>query len=108
MHRFWFSSILLVLLVSVAAQANEVCDAVNKIVTSGLDPKRPFAAVAAFQLPNADCETNIDGKYYSCGWVSENYDTMKELREEQDRLRMEWVRARDDWTGTFSFKRPAG
>ena len=96
MRRFCFFPILFVLAISTSAQAIEVCDAVNKIVKSGLDPKRPFAAIAALQLPGAECETSVEDNEYWCGWLSDGYDNMKDLEDEHKRLLSRWVRARGD------------
>ena len=96
MRRICFFLIFFVLAISTSAQAIEVCDAINKIVKSGLDPKRPFAAIAALQLPGAECETNIEDRNYWCGWTSDGYDIMHELEGEHERLLSQWVRARGD------------
>ena len=96
MRRICIFPILLLLAISTSAQAIEVCEAVNKIVRSGLDPKRPFAAIAAMQLPGAECETSIENKEYWCGWLADGYGIMQELEEEHDRLLSRWARARSD------------
>ena len=82
MLRLSLSSIVVTVMLLGFAGASEVCDAVNKIVASGLDAKRPFAAVAALQLPNAECVTDIEERYYSCAWKMPDYENLRMLREE--------------------------
>ena len=81
MFRLRLSSIVVTVMISVSAGANEVCDAVNRIVASGLDAKRPFAAVAALQLPNADCVTDIEERNYYCAWAFPDLENLRMLRK---------------------------
>ena len=87
MLRHSLIAIFAIALLAGSARGNEVCDAVNKIVASGLDAKRPFAAVAALQLPNAHCYADVEERYYSCAWKFPDYESLGALREEYlDRL----------------------
>ena len=86
----------------VAAQT--VCDTVNRIIASGLEPNRPFAAVDALILPNAvRCGVEIDGDegYYQCSWgispeiekeVEEIEDEIRDLGREKRRVNLDWAR----------------
>ena len=84
--------------------AQPVCDTVNRILASGLEQNRPFAAVDALILPNAvRCGVEIDGDegYYECSWgisseimdeVEEIEDEIWDLGREKHRVMVDWAR----------------
>ena len=82
--------------------AQPVCDTVNRIIASGLEPNRPFAAVDALILPNALlCGVEIDDEYgyYECSWgiSPEIEDEVEEIEDEIWDLGSEELDFYGDW-----------
>ena len=71
--KFFRALLLLLILsgVSVVEAETTICDTINRILVSGIDPKDPFAATDALILPNAiHCENFIEKEdaTYRCDW----------------------------------------